>query len=181
MVARAMVRGSGKTEGYYERIIPLRQRTVQAFGRAGGTQELGDLARDRIEKIRTVQRILSHAIQVFIARGEDDNLSPEGRRLARPWLGRLDEIVDARFFESLQDEFVIDDQSERREKSLEWQGWLVNEARNVLHDAEDSLPCPTIHRYKARVRADGLFEGRIRGNNGLPEIFATAGAGEATA
>ena len=181
LVARAMVRGSGKTEGYYERIIPLRQRTVQAFGRAGGTQELGDLARDRIEKIRTVQRILSHAIQVFIARGEDGNLSPEGRRLARPWLGRLDEIVDARFFESLQDEFVIDDQSERREKSLEWQGWLVNEARNVLHDAEDSLPCPTIHRYKARVRADGLFEGRIRGNNGLPEIFATAGAGEATA
>ena len=181
LVSRAMVRGSGKTEGYYERIIPLRQRTVQAFGRAGGTQELGDLARDRIEKIRTVQRILSHAIQVFIARGEDDNLSPEGRRLARPWLGRLDEIVDARFFESLQDEFVIDDQSERREKSLEWQGWLVNEARNVLHDAEDSLPCPTIHRYKARVRAAGLFEGRIRGNNGLPEIFATAGAGEATA
>ena len=178
LVARGMVRGSGKTEGYYERIIPLRQRTVQAFGRDGGTQELGDLARDRIEKIRTVQRILSHAIQVFIARGEADNLSPEGRRLARPWLDRLNEIVDARFFEDLQDEFEIDDQSERREKSLGWQRWLVDESRNVLHDAEDSLPCPVIHRYRARVRADGLFEGRIRGNSGLPEIFAAAGAGE---
>ena len=183
LVARAMVRGQGKTEGCYERIIPLRQRTVQAFGRAGGSQELGDLARERIERIRTVQRILSHAIQVFIARGNDDNLSPEGRRLARPWLGRLDELVDARFFEDLQDEFEIDDQQERHEKSLEWQLWLVNKARNVLHDAEDSLPCPAIHRYKARVRADGLFEGRIRGNGGLPEIFNkdTANAGEVTA
>ncbi len=183
LVARAMVRGSGKTEGYYERIIPLRQRTIRAFVRAGGTQELGDLARDRIEKIRTVQRILSHAVQVFIARGNDDNLSPEGRRLARPWLGRLDEIVDASFFEDLQDEFELGGQPERRAKSLEWQGWLVDKARNVLHDAEDSLPCPAIHRYKARVRADGLFEGRIRGNGGLPEIFNkdTANAGEATA
>ena len=180
LVARAMVRGQGKTEGYYERIIPLRQRTKQAFGRAGGTQELGDLARDRIEKIRTVQRILSHAVQVFIARGQDDNLSPEGRRLARPWLGRLDEIVDTRFFEDLQDEFELDGPPERHAKSLEWQGWLVNQARNVLHDAEDSLPCPAIHRYKARVRADGLFEGRIRGSGGLPEIFAPANAGGIT-
>ena len=178
LVARAMVRGQGKTEGYYERIIPLRQRTVRAFSRGGGVQELGDLARARIEKIRTVQRILSHAIQVFIARGNDDNLSPEGRRLARPWLGRLDEIVDARFFEDLQDEFGIDGQSERRDESLEWQRWLVDEARKVLHSAEDSLPCPAIHRYRARARADGLFEGRIRGNGGIPEIFATAGAGE---
>ena len=184
LVARSMVRGQGKTEGYYERIIPLRQvTTARAFGRAGGAQELGDLAKNRIAIIRNVQRILSHAIQVFIARGKDDNLSPEGRRLARPWLGRLDELVDARFFEDLQDEFEIDDQQERHEKSLEWQLWLVNQARNVLHDAEDSLPCPAIHRYKARVRADGLFEGRIRGNGGLPEIFNkdAANAGEATA
>ena len=178
LVARAMVRGQGKTEGYYERIIPLRQRTVRAFGQAGGVPELGDLAQARIEKIRTVQRILSHAIQVFIARGNDDNLSPEGRRLARPWLGRLDEIVDVRFFEDLQDEFEIDAPSERQEKRLEWQRWLVGEARNILHSAEDSMPCPAIHRYRARVRADGLFEGRIRGNGGIPEIFATSGAGE---
>ena len=178
LVARAMVRGQGKTEGYYERIIPFRQLTVRAFGRAGGPQQLGDLARDRIAKIRTVQRILSHAIQVFIARGEDDNLSPEGRRLARPWLGRLDERIDVRFFEDLQDEFEIDDQNERHAKSLEWQRWLVDEARNVLHAAEDSLPCRSIHRYRARVRADDLFEGRIRGNSGIPEIFATNGTGE---
>ena len=40
----------------------------------------------------------------------------------------------------------------------------------------DSLPCPSIYRFKARSRAEGLFEGRIRGNNGLPILFQDEGA-----
>ena len=70
LVARAMVRGQGKTEGYHERIIPLRPRTVQLFGMAGGTQAFGDIARERVEQVSIIQRILSHAIQVFAARGD---------------------------------------------------------------------------------------------------------------
>ena len=92
-------------------------------------------------------------------------------------MNRLNEIIDARFFEDLQDEFEDPDQVERRRQHVEWQRWLVGEARNTLRSAEDSLPCPAIHRYRARVRADGLFEGRIRGNGGLPEIFNTADTG----
>ena len=103
---------------------------------------------------------------------------PEGRKRARVWLNQLNDRVDARFFEDLQDEFEINGQAERHEKSLEWQRWLVDEARNSLYSAEDSLPCPAIHRYRARVRAEGLFEGRIRGNGGLPELFSTTTAGE---
>ena len=178
LVARAMVRGQGKTEGYHERVIPLRPRTARAFGTGGGAADLESIARARIEKVRSVQRILSHAIQVFLARGEDSDLPPEGRRLARPWLDQLDKMVDARFFEDLQDEFEIPDQAGRREKNLDWQRWLAEQARETLHGAMDSLPCPVIHRYRARVRAEGLFEGRVRGNVGLPEIFDTASAGE---
>ena len=178
LVARAMVRGQGKTEGYHERFIPLRPKTVRAFGRGDGVADLETIARDRIAKIRIVQRILSHAIQVFLARGEDSDLPPEGRRLARPWLDQLDKIVDARFFEDLQDEFDLPDQVQSREKNLEWQRWLAEQARETLHSAIDSLPCPAIHKYRARVRAEGLFEGRIRGNAGLPEISETAAARE---
>ena len=177
LLARAMVRGQGKTEGYHERVIPLRPKTVRAFGRGGGISDLETIARGRIEKVRIVQRILSHAIQVFLARGDDSDLPPEGRRLARPWLDRLDKIIDARFFEDLQDEFDLPDQAQRREKNLEWQRWLSHQAESILTDALDSLPCPAIHRYRARVRAEGLFAGRIRGNNGLPEIFDTAATG----
>ena len=176
LVARAMVRGQGKTEGYHERIIPLRPRTIRLFGRAGGTQELGDIARERIEQVGIVQRILSHAIQVFAARGDADGVSPEHRGLARPWLNKLDEIVDRTFFENLQTEFETDDDRGRHNIRKKWllndnKDGVVDHARSVLHDAEDSLPCPALYRYRARVNAEGLFEGRIRGNKGLPFLF----------
>ena len=176
LVARAMVRGQGKTEGYHERIIPLRPRTVRLFGRAGGTQELGDIARQRIEEISIVQRILSHAIQVFAARGNADAVSPEHRSLARPWLNKLDEIVDRTFFEDLQTEFEADDDASRQSMRNQWllnanRNGVIDHARSVLNDAEDSLPCPAIYRYRARVNAEGLFEGRLRGSKGLPFLF----------
>ena len=176
LVARAMVRGQGKTEGYHERIIPLQPKTVRLFGRAGGVQELGDIARERIKQVGIVQRILSHAIQVFAARGNADKVSPEHRALARPWLNKLDEIVDRTFFEELQAEFEADDRDERQSLRNRWllndnRNGVVDHARNILHDAEDSLPCPALYRYRARVNAEGLFEGRIRGNSGLPFLF----------
>ena len=125
-----------------------------------------------IDHTGTVQRILSHAIQVFVARGDADNVSPEHRRLASPWLNRLDEIVDDRFFADLQTEFEADNDAERERIHNDWlRDFVVPSARDILHDAADSLPCPAIHRYRARVNAEGLFEGRIRGNSGLPFLF----------
>ena len=176
LVARAMVRGQGKTEGYHERIISLRHKTIRHFGRAGGVQELGDIARERIEQVGIIQRILSHAIQVFAARGNADKVSPERRALARPWLNKLDEIVDRTFFEDLQIEFEADGDGTRQIIRNRWllnnnKDGVVDHARSVLQDAEDSLPCPAMNRYRARVNAEGLFEGRIRGNNGLPFLF----------
>ena len=175
LVARGMVRGQGKTEGYYERTIPIRSKTRNAMLRRTGNnsaEDLGNLAQKRIDRVGTIQRILSHAIQVFAARGDRDNVSPEHRRLASPWLNRLDEIVDARFFDDLQTEFEADNTEERDRIHNHWlRGVVLPNARNILHDAEDSLPCPAIHRYRARVNAEGLFEGRIRGNGGLPFLF----------
>ena len=180
LVARAVVRGQGKTEGYYDRTIPLRHRTVQVFGRGGGIQELGDISKTRIGQVGLVQRILSHAIQVFVARGDSEKVNAEHRALARPWLNRLDEMVDANFFDDLQDEFEVaerDRQGIRNHWLMDGSHGIVDRARTVLHDAADSLPCPAIHRYKARVNAEGLFEGRLRSNDGLPFLFDQADGG----
>ena len=177
LVARAMVRGQGKTEGYHERIIPLRHKVKMAMLRRSETQELGDLAQSRIAEVGAVQRILSHAIQTFMARGDSDNASPEHRALARPWLNRLDEIVDARFFDGLQTEF----EAAASDRPAIRQAWLLNSndgvidhARLLLREATASLPCPAIYRYKAQVNAEGLFEGRLRGNAGVPAAFDEA-------
>ena len=166
LVARAMVRGQGKTEGHYERIIPIRSKALRARG------DLGSIAQDRVNQIGAVQRILSHAIQVFLAQGDADNTGrPEHRRLATRWLKRLDEIVDDRFFNDLQDEFDIsaDDRAERERIRYQWlRDFVIHKARGILQDATDALPCPAMFRYEARVSAEGLFEGRVRRGGGLP-------------
>ena len=144
--------------------------------------ELGRIAQERIENIGTLQRILSHAIQVFAARGNSNKVSEEHRRLARPWLNRLDEFVDARFFAALQAEFDSDDRDERGRIRKSWlldgEGSVINRARAILQQAMNALPCPTIHRYRARANAEGLFEGRIRGPQGLAFVFDEANQGD---
>ena len=140
------------------------------------SDDLGRIANQRIKDVGRVQRILSHAIQSFLARGDADNATPEHRNMTRAWLDRLDEIVDARFFDDLQEELEAEE-SERQGIHDHWllddkEGTgVINHARAILEDATDSLPCPAIHRYKARTNAEGLFEGRIRSGNGLPDLF----------
>ena len=176
LVARAMVRGQGKTEGYYERAILIRSKLKSAMLRRTADDDLAAIAQRRVEDVARVQRILSHAIQVFAARGEPDRVNAEHRALALPWLDRLDAMVDDRFFEALQDEFEADDEDTRKAVRDSWlMDGVVEPARDLLLDATESLPCPAIYRYKAQVNAQGLFEGRLRGNGGLPALFEQDG------
>ena len=176
LVARSMVRGQGKTEGYHERIIPLRPGVLGGamLRRNSGSRGLDLIAKERVDDVGKVQRILSHAIQVFIARGDSAKVSPEHRNLSRPWLNRLDEAIDANFFEDLQDEVEAEESGRkgfRNQWLLNGKNGVIDNARALLDAAADSLPCPSIHRYKARTNAEGLFEGRLRGNNGFPDLF----------
>ena len=181
VVARAMVRGPGKTEGYHERVIPIRNRLRSAVLRIDASPEPGEIASSRIQEIRTIERILSHAIQMFAARGDHGRISPEHQRLARSWLNRLDEILDARFFEDLQAEFEVEP-TERRAIRNRWlmngEDGVIDHARGLLRQATSSLPCPSLYRYKAGVAAEALFEGRLRGSSGLPFLFDRANTGE---
>ena len=179
LVARGMVRGEGGTEGYHERIVPLRHRTLQVFGRPGGPKQLEDIARERIQQVGTVKSILRHAVATFAAKGNSDfgahrNGKPSPNDLAQPWANRLDEIVDTRFFDDLQDEFDADE-SKRDAIRKRWltngEDGVVDRADKTLKVAVDALPCPSIQRFRARVNADRVFWGRIRGKDGLAFLF----------
>lgn len=165
LVARGMVRGEGKTEGYHERIIPLRLTAVRSLGSDGEAGELGVLADERIEQIGAVRNILRAATATL---GQDNT---------NIWIKRWEEIVDARFFDDLQTELEADE-TERERIRRNWlrngTDGLVDHARIILRAAEDGLPCSTSHRYKTRAQARNLFEGRIRGPKGLPFLFRNA-------
>ena len=170
LVARALVRGQGKTEGYYERIIPFRPLLVTTLGTQAGTRTVGDMCRERIEHIGILQRILRYGILVFLARGRPQNTRRDHGKYAEPWLRRLDQLVDADFFVVLQDELEAPD-GERSQIQRDWLLKAVGHARSLLQDATNALPCPAIDRYRARTSAQDLFERRLRGRNGLPFMF----------
>ena len=138
LVARSMVRGQGKTEGYHERIIPLRPKTVGSAmtRRTTAVDDLGKIARERIEQVGAVQRILSHAIQVFVARGDSEKTSAEHRTLARPWRNTLDGLVDTNFFDDLQTEFEAADTERQTVRNT----WLMNGTDGVIDHARRTLP-----------------------------------------
>ena len=179
LVARGMVRGEGGTAGYHERIIPLRHKAVQVFGRADTNREMGDIARERIVEIGIVKRILRHAIATFANRGEADSIKSEIWDRANPWADKLDEIVDTEFFIHLQTEYEADDQDERRRIRAEWlkngKDGVVDLARRLLRDALNSIPCPVIYQHRARAHAVGVFESSLHGSKGLPYLFQKVG------
>ena len=181
LIARGVVRyskvsGGSETNGYHERIIPLRRKVVQIFGRNKSVQDLGEIAEDRIRDIGKVQDALRSSIYRFVTDGKPDD---QHKKLARYWKdnldyweNKLDEIVDASFFDALQDEFEEDDLDKRSSIRDEWLLGVVKDARRILGQAQDSLPCRAIQRYRARVRSDNVFENRISDSkDGLPFLF----------
>ena len=183
LVARGMVRGEGGTEGYYERIIPLKPETARVFGRGGNPKEIEDLSRERIREISIVQGILRHAIATFAAGGDSNRAShrngkPSPNDLARRYGDQLGEIVDKDFFDDLQIEFAAAE-SERSNIRNRWlkkeaknkQDGVVDHAHKILNAAMASLPGNVIHYYKARVRAESVFWGRLQRRDGLPFLF----------
>ena len=178
LVARATVRGQGRTEGHHERRTVIGDRIKTMLHQPGMADELGEIARSRIEQVGRVQRILGHAIELFAARGDDERISPENRHLASPWLNRLDELVDTRFFKCLQVEFEAGEtqrQSYRKRWLMNGRDGVIDHARALLQDAADTVPTPVMLRYRARASAEALFERRLRGTNGLPFLFPEVG------
>ena len=177
----------GQTEGYYERIVPVRSerlRTAMIRNAAGlDSDDLGNIAQARVIQVGTVQGILRHAIATYIARSDAARVNnilrsrPQDNPLRKKvdeWVGKLDEIVDATFFDDLQTEFEAEEgerQGIRHHWLLNGNSGVIDHARALLGEATESLPCPGIYRYKARVNAEGLFEGRLHGNSGLPDLF----------
>ena len=171
LVARGIAGGQGKTAGYHERILPFKREIVGAFGHPRGVKELGDIARERIDQVRKIQSILRHAVAVYIAKGDTDALRRDHFDLAAQWAGKLNDIVDAGFFGDLQDEHMAEGPEQCHQVRSRWLRSVISAARRLSAQAYDSMPCTALYRYRARVRAESVFEGRLRGSSGFPELY----------
>lgn len=132
-----------------------------SFGDADKVAAAGHERADQIAKLSN--QVLRPALYCLLKDRllKDENgtkdVSPQQRGQADRWIKRLDRIADADFFERLWEEFETDDPDERRRIRDAWLRELIERAEEILHEACEAVPLASIHRYRARTRALGLF------------------------
>src|SRR3546814_471675 len=129
-----LVRGQGKTEGLFDRVIPVGPKVRQGLSRSPARQDLNALAREMIEQTDKVMRgpLRIGLLTLFQAPEPGGDLDFQDKR-PRPWLDRFDREVDAVFFEHLNAIHEGGDGPERDAARLAWHEAL---ARSEEHTSE---------------------------------------------
>ena len=156
LVATALARGQGQTDGFHHRIVPVPPRVSRCLLQESERQRLGQMAKQRVELASKVENnVLRPALYTLFNAGSDGE--PDADR-ARPWTNAFDEKVDDVFFHDLWRS--VDMSGEEAARC--WQERLYHIARNRLEDAINSTPLPSMRRYRAISEAESIFEGMAR-------------------
>ena len=183
LVARGVAAGQGKTEGYHERTdIAFSTVTVRALSRSDQRDALAKVAGEQIEEVQQVISALRFGIAVAAGGGRDGSeLTKSHRSHAGPYARRLDAEADANFFPALEERYAAStggDAAAEAACRVAFARTLIRAAERLLNEAIESVPCPAIHRPRARARAASAFWGRLRAPNSVfsnqPEIFAAS-------
>jgi len=169
LVARAIVRGQGKTEGYHERTIPLGRGAARMFGSISEQARLHRAAQERLNIIAEVQSILSHAVKTYLQDGvSDGKTKAEHQKLIAGARRRVDQAMDPGFWTDLQEEL---ESADPQRTKAEWcHQILVKQARDILNDVVRSGLCHGKEQYRATAEANDLFGRRVSNSSKLPEI-----------
>jgi CRISPR system Cascade subunit CasA len=166
VVARALVRGQGKTEGLHHRIVPVPNDALANLRKKSEREQLAQRAQNRVERVQEVQRsVLYPAIGTLLGGGDTEAIDFED---VAPWLDAFDRTVDARFFEALWASVDMSD----REAREHWASLLWEEAQTQFDDAEDHAPSSSTRYWRARSSARTIFHGAAR--NTLKYAFSDA-------
>jgi len=156
VVARALVRGQGKTEGLHHRIVPVPGSASNWLQEKSRRERLGERARDRVGMVDEVRRtVLYPAIGTLLGGGDTDAIDFDD---VSPWLDAFDRAVDARFFEALWASVEMNDTEARRH----WESLLWEEAQTQFDDAQDHAPNASTRYWRARSSARSIFHGSAR-------------------
>ena len=156
LVARALVRGQGKTEGYHERCVPLSRRVRQMLSGSRVTDPAAEAARRRVELAGEVQyRVLRPALLALFQNGPEriDLRHDASARKADPFLATFDHAIDRDFFPRLWEELEADDPDTAGARRAAWVRDLLGQALAIVNEADHTAPKSAHRRYRARVRA----------------------------
>jgi CRISPR system Cascade subunit CasA len=174
LLARALVRGQGKTEGYHERRIPISRKALVGFG-ARAADRLADIARGRVTNVADLERkVLKPALLVLFQNAPeklkfDDK---ESNAKAEVFLKKLDAHVDSTFFPDLWAEYDEDDTQAQLAIRVAWIAELKIFAQDLLRAAQATGARATRRRFRAEVYASDVFTGAY--NRNFPKAETSA-------
>jgi CRISPR system Cascade subunit CasA len=178
ILARALVRGQGKTEGYHERRIPLSRK--RRFGlREIATDKAAQAAHDRVELAGLVQnQVLRWALLSLFQNGPDkiDPRDKDSQRKAELFLKRFDVAVDRDFFPDLWIEMDEDDADKRDQLRGVWVRKLRALAERLLEQAEHEAARSSRRHFRAVVRAQDRLSSAARFNDKISPYLSKGSA-----
>ncbi len=159
LIARALVRGQGKTEGFHERIVPLPgKNSRQFFERGSDTLRLAKRSAENVMLAGdAAKKVLKPALLCMIQGGPSrDQINYTDAR-AKPWLDRFDHRVNEIFFTTLFETF----ESQLTDKDARelWEKRLETISAEVFTQAKREIPVPEARRPRTIALAELLFFG----------------------
>ncbi len=153
LVAQAVCRGQGRTEGYHERRIPLKKLIIhEDFVAATGR---------RVDAITDLRLALRLSLLVLTQGGPEKVADRDtSKRFVEPYLEHFESIVDRTFFEAIAEELS----APKANRDAIFQKWLskqLTQAQSLLLETHQSAPHSLSRRYQARARAEIAFRARL--------------------
>ncbi|TCM86554.1 CRISPR-associated protein Cse1 [Rhodovulum steppense] len=167
LVAEAFSRGNSKTDGFRSRIVPVPKAMV---GHMLGARPR-NLAEGILEDVKAVSGALSHSLQLASTEGDPEKLKTERKgqasraklsKYSAPACEALRREADRRFFAELWVRLAeTTDQGIGRLRRSFLDG-LAKVARAEFAAALPGIPCATLMRPRAEVRARRALEAGLR-------------------
>jgi CRISPR system Cascade subunit CasA len=149
----ALCRGQGKTEGFYDRSIPLplKARTLLFSKETGIPQQI---AHERIRTISSVQGALRISLKRLFSRSpEKIDLSPLSESRISQVVDKFDQETDRCFFDDFWEEVLASDESNRDQIRLGWIDKLTGRARELVNETSKQVQEGNLYRYRQRALA----------------------------
>lgn len=161
IVASALVRGQGKTEGLHRRVVRTsRIEQIDQFSDADVLDRVGDVAKTRSDEAGEAGRRLRRALILLVQGGPDQARLDDdsaGRKVD-PWVRRFEVMVDRVFFDGALWAEAAGDAGNHR---LAWRERLRTLAGTVLADAAKAAPRTEMRRIRAIARSRTMLDAQM--------------------
>jgi hypothetical protein len=157
-IGKGLGRSQGNTEGLHERQILIPGKMRFMFDTEENKQKLSKVSKVMIDDVATFTKsVFRYAIYGLLLPDNDkpDYKREEANNKWEKWRKRFDNEIDRIFFEKLW-EYSDKDETDIRQL---WLSCLKEQGQSILKIAFNSIPLPSVRKYKTISAAEGRFIG----------------------